>query len=835
MSYRTAFLAGSVLAFAFIVCQEPCQAQEKDKGLAPWASNTHPTDVAKSRVEEIKNGKHEYTVTQGGTMDGLSTRIPPGIWQPWTQTWESNRLVRIENVGDTDVVNPWLSNGRNNFRTMEEIVQAALLPGMTDRDKAMAIWFQEITHRFHFSAGGEVDNIPVLVFNVLGYNTCGDDSQCLAGLWKTAGLKQVRPARVLAHCISQVFYDGRWHMLDGDQQSIYLLRDNHTIASEHDIVMDHDLIKRTPTRGFLSRDSRAGDEDQASLYFYEGDEPDDRNVKYDFNMNMTLRPGEALVYRWGHLEPVKYYGSPVKYKDTVANGLWEYRPDLTKAAWRTGAQTAENIQQTRDGLVPEAGKIGVIIWKIASPYTMVGGRVEPEGNGAKFSVSWDQKTWDEMPDLTIDASVRKGTYRGHWVCYLKCELPEGATLKKMTFSADVQMAPLAMPEMVVGQNKFVYTDETKGPRKVRITHEWGERSATKPPAAPAKAVFPSDGGQTDGTEFAFQWALAEDPDGDQIADYHFELSERSDMRWPLSPNFYKLISLTADKDRAQYTLPYPELLTPGTTYYWHVRAKDSSGVWGPWSKTWSFTAQGPTHPVDVTLSFDEKTGVGTLSWKSNSIGRRPAKYRVYGSDERGFSVSDTPYKVFVGKTPNLSGDFPANFVAETDKTELVVVAQGLNLPNANRAFYRVVALDEKGNRSWSSAYAEAPRPFITTQPVDKATVGKAYTYAPGVIRSIGDLRRRAGKEGGSAFWDIERPVFNLEKAPDWLKLDPETGTLNGTPDAAGKFEVVLSVTLQREERLLDSAALAWGNEKVKDTKVKTLGPVTQKFTIDVGK
>ena len=34
------------------------------------------------------------------------------------QSWESNRTVRLENVGDADVVNPWLSNGRNGFRTL---------------------------------------------------------------------------------------------------------------------------------------------------------------------------------------------------------------------------------------------------------------------------------------------------------------------------------------------------------------------------------------------------------------------------------------------------------------------------------------------------------------------------------------------------------------------------------------------------------------------------------------------------------------------------------------------------------------------------------------------
>ena len=59
-------------------------------------------------------------------MDGTNCRSPIGVGMmdgpAIEQTWESNRAVRLENVGETDVVNPWLSNGRNSFRTLDEIV-----------------------------------------------------------------------------------------------------------------------------------------------------------------------------------------------------------------------------------------------------------------------------------------------------------------------------------------------------------------------------------------------------------------------------------------------------------------------------------------------------------------------------------------------------------------------------------------------------------------------------------------------------------------------------------------------------------------------------------------
>ena len=134
------------------------------------------------------------------------------------QTWESNRSVRMENVGQIDVVNPWLSNGRNNFRNVEEIVASAVTPGMTEAEKAFALWFQEIQYRHHSPGDNNELGDPVKVFNVYGYNTCGNDSICLATLWHKAGLKAA-PARALGHCISQAFYDNRWHFYDGDMHS----------------------------------------------------------------------------------------------------------------------------------------------------------------------------------------------------------------------------------------------------------------------------------------------------------------------------------------------------------------------------------------------------------------------------------------------------------------------------------------------------------------------------------------------------------------------------------------------------------------------------------------
>jgi hypothetical protein len=798
---------------------------------APWGATSHPTDAPKRHGENITAGRHVYGVRQGGTMDGANCRSPVAVGMmdgpAVEQTWESNRAVRLENTGTTDVINPWLANGRNGFRTLAKIVASAVKPGMTDREKAHALWFQEIRHRYHWAGDDNELGDPVKVFNVYGHNTCGNDSICLAGLWKRAGLK-VTPARVVGHCVTQVYFDGRWNLFDGDMHSMYLLRDNHTVASEQDLVRDHDLVKRTHTQGILNLDRRATDEWQASIYVFEGPPAGDRSCVQDTSMDMVLRPGEAITWRWGHASPVKYHGQKPRYPDAVCNGLWEYRPDFSRDLWKKGAATIAGVTTKGGALVAEGGKTGTVVWVIRSPYVLVGGRLETQGRCAKFSLSWDGKSWREVgPNLD---KLFPPTGPARYAYRLRCELGADARLGRLGIVNDLQMAPLALPAMGVGDNTFVYTDQSPGKRQVRVTHDWVERSACRPPAAPHQPTFPPDKGEAEGTRLVFRWPAP----GSGIADYHFELSERPDMGWPLSPNFYKLISRTADRGKSQYTLPAEGLLAVDRKYYWRVRAKNAQGVWGPWSATWSFTPRGPAPPTAVTLAVHRDRGTGVLRWKPNPTGRKPAKYRVYGSDEKGFSVSDVPYRAVVGVSKVVGANRPANFVTEVSATEAAVIGAALRLPNANRAYYRVVAVDAKGNRSGPSDFAEAPRPLFWSRPVTAARVGSEYRYALATVRSLGDLRTRvAGGKETMSYWDVENPRFALQKGPPWLKISERTGVLWGVPKSPGQVVITVTATLDREVRKLDERALSWGQEKTVSTSTRRIGTAAQTFTLRV--
>ena len=199
-------------------------------------------------------------------------------------------------------------------------------------------------------------------------------------------------------------------------------------------------------------------------------------------------------------------------------------------------------------------------------------------------------------------------------------------------------------------------------------------------------------------------------------------------------------------------------------------------------------------------------------------------------------MSDVPYKVSIGTSKELKPEFPANFIAETTATELAVMGDGIESPNANKTYYRVVAVDSQGKRSGPSDYATAPRPTIYGKPATQAKVGTEYRCQLQANRSLGDLRLRIvdGKETAN-FWDIEKPKFAIEEGPAWLKIDPATGMLSGTPDAAGKVDVAVTVTIDQEVRKLDDGRLGWGVEKVISTSTERVGSATRRYSIEVSR
>ena len=805
-----------------------------------------PDDEPCVRVEQIGESPFNYEIEFHGTVDGTMTRMPVG-YAAYVQGWQPNRSLLIENLGKTDVRNPRiLVGGKRDWSTLQSVVAEAARGYEKPADRARAIWEYQRRQRFHACTWDAECNDVLKVLNVYGYTLCGNEAQLINDLWKAAGF-QTRRGYPIGHCVCEVFYEGRYHLLDGDEHVICLNRDNKTIASCEDIVRDHDLVKRTHTYGIGQREDRKTDEFSASLYSHEGQREGDWGTNTKHSMDFALRPGESIELRWDHIGK-EYSGGAVPEEgqrlrdglgslaqwgptayDNIRNGKLRYRPELSGPLAAGGTHQIENAAfDTESASIKPAdpNRPATITWRFASPYVFVGGTASADlrletGASAQWQYSVDCQTWRTVASssesgamliASIDQIVsprRQPTYQ----FWMQLVLQGEAAVSNVAFENDVQTSLLGLPELEVGTNRISYSDANDQQRQVRVTHRWIKRKSWHPPQAPGGPISPQDGQTVAGSGVRFEWTAAVDPDGDRIVDYHFELSEHADMRWPLSPNFEKLTSLTSSKGKPEWTIPYTGLLNPDTDYYWHVRARDESGVWGPWSETFSFSVEAPGVPIQLDLLSNQQGGF-TLQWRPNPLGETAVAYKVYGSDERGFSASDTEQLVNRGKgfvstieqydaKPSNAADAgmvttPANLIARVTETSLPVVGAKLAIPNTNKAYYRVVAIGVSGNESGPSDYVQVPRPFVVVESEQQAKVGRPYECGLSAIGSLGDLRcRRSPKSSyNAAFWDREEHTFRPLELPDWLSIDARTGMISGKPRQQGAFEVVFEVSDQ---------------------------------------
>jgi len=135
------------------------------------------------------------TFIQGGTMDGKMCTTLPGVWEPYEQTWESSRSIRMENIGPSKVINPWLTIGPIDFFSQQTMADSVTGGLATDREKALAIFYFYITHRYHKGNGdnGAQGDVSQAI-NVFGFNTCGNSTLCLSDLLDKDGFDALRLA-----------------------------------------------------------------------------------------------------------------------------------------------------------------------------------------------------------------------------------------------------------------------------------------------------------------------------------------------------------------------------------------------------------------------------------------------------------------------------------------------------------------------------------------------------------------------------------------------------------------------------------------------------------------
>jgi hypothetical protein len=151
---------------------------------------------------------------------------------------------------------------------------------------------------------------------------------------------------------------------------------------------------------------------------------------------------------------------------------------------------------------------------------------------------------------------------------------------------------------------------------------------------------PADDKETDLTPtFVFS---AVDPDVDTLS-YQIQIDDDADLSSPLLDRDSSVVAEGFSAGDARFDLdsspmdaagfsdgdPYASgsdvtyiyqdtdpSLSEDTTYYWQVRAKDFTGVWGDWSPAWSFEADNPTAVTLTAFAVEWDGEVVQVTWET---------------------------------------------------------------------------------------------------------------------------------------------------------------------------------------------------------------------------
>jgi Transglutaminase-like superfamily len=804
------------------------------------------TTEPKEHVQKITQPKAHYVIPMGGTvdMDNTLTRDYSYI----LPAFQPNIALEIENTGDTPVVNPRIvTNGKRRWWSLEEMAREAVTGATNDQERVMMIWDFVRKNRFHYYHAFLVDikehRDPISHLNIYGYALCGHNGEITASLLKMAGINKARYGKgprlrgMNGHVMVEAYLNDDYQFLDTDVDAFYLGRENDRVLSGDAIARDHDLGRRVHSYGPNFRHWLQGH--YASALMGADDFFVDRS-RSGYRMDMTLRPGEKIVYRWdnvgklphGHKMVAKFSkGRGPKY---WANSQIVYTPRLNGDLLERGATSIQHVAPVvADGKPGLAGmtKDAHVVYEMRTSYTMSGGRIQASFLGARdgdrftAAVSLDGKKWTEAArveggkgsikcDVPLDKHLQVDRSPAKKRFFVRIGLasstPGSARMTDIRITADVVAAPMSLPRLSLGDNQVEYFDESTGARAVTVRHRWRESSNIKPPPPPAAATFPSPNAVVRKTTFKFAWPKVSGADR-----YRLQVSKYPDFRICYMPTFDLNVKTNT------FGSPYTGLFSPDVDYYWRVRSR-RKGVWGAWSPTWHFQWDGPRVPVELaTVRRGRKI---TLTWKPNPRGPRPVAYEVYGSDERGFSVSKIRYLVIRkagrGIRRPTKPNTPPNFLALTAETSMTVVDSASAKTTLNRPFYRVVAVDKHGTKSGPSDYAELPHPFVYSEPVTTATARKPYRYQMQTLRSIGDLQARTRFQPSYSFYEAEGYEWTLAQGPEWLKCDKATGVLSGVPGMrdVGKADVIVSVKRTYPHEIPQNKKKASIKKKYWDTK-----------------
>ena len=271
---------------------------------------------------------------------------------------------------------------------------------------------------------------------------------------------------------------------------------------------------------------------------------------------------------------------------------------------------------------------------------------------------------------------------------------------------------------------------------------------------------------------SFQWKKNND-----ASHYHIQISTNNDLSNPITNT-----DTITDTTYQQQTP-----LIPATTYFWRVRAQNTS-IFGPWSQSFSFTTEQPTPPTLKLVSLLAPSNniidlplTPSFQWKKNN--------------------DASHYHIQISTNNDLS-----NPITNTDTITDTTYQQQTPLISATTYFWRVRAQNTSIFGPWSQSFS-----FTTKQPTPP-TLKLVSLLAPS--NNIIDLPLT--------------PSFQWKKNNDASHYHIQISTNNDLSNPIADTDIITSTIYQHRDALMPATTYFW---RVRAQNTSIFGPWSQSFTL----
>ena len=405
-----------------------------------------------------------------------------------------NRSITLRNLGSEIIVNPRLIvNHQKNWFTLDTMLDEIIRDEMSDRERALALWRFVVDHRHHGEPMHKTFELhdPVRYLNLYGFGYCDDSAKTLAVMAEKAGLK-ARVWGLQGHVVTELYYDGSWHLFDPDGEVYYLADDGVTIAGLELLEQRPDLIRKQP--GVYP-------DIEATVGYYTSTENNQLADAFraepaaNHTMGYSLRPGESLTRSWDN-KGLYFSSSRLQEPATYGNGRFVFEPVLQHQLYKKGAESATGLKlQSIDGAVGlttnRNDQPGILSYRFDSPYPFLTATLRLKGriaDGGKISVEFseDGEQWQlvrafessgEVKDnLSLHGYFRNGYGSPLFSYWIRLTLLSGrsavTSLSSIRYSSDIQLAPHALPTLRQGSNSVRYQDDNRAGRAIEALFQY---------------------------------------------------------------------------------------------------------------------------------------------------------------------------------------------------------------------------------------------------------------------------------------------------------------------------------------------------------------------------